>query len=138
MADEPLNDMSEEQIRRILRNCEHSVAWCIEDVAVKLLVAASPQVLYRENWLARMNAIVGHTRNAMDVAGAAELSAAHSIEALRAYPIAVGQRAGESVPLPLEPRPSHLPWASWIATEYWETSNADEAGFLCLSWESGQ
>lgn len=107
--DELLNGMSEEQIRRIPRNCEHSVAWCIwhiariEDVAMNMLVAGSPQVLRRENWPKRMKATVQHTGNAMDVAGVAELSAALDIEALRAYRVAVGRRTREIVqPLDVE------------------------------------
>lgn len=101
--DEVLNDMTEEQIRRIPRNCEHSVAWCIwhmariEDVAMNMLVAGSPQVLYRENRLEPMNATVQHTGNAIDVAGVAELSAALDIGALRAYRVAIGRRTREIV-----------------------------------------
>ncbi len=101
--DEVLNDMTEEQIRRIPRNCEHSVAWCvwhiarIEDVAMNLLVAGSPQVLHRDNWLERMKVTVGDTGNAMDEEGVAELSAAIDIEALRAYRLAVGRRTREIV-----------------------------------------
>jgi hypothetical protein len=73
MAGELLNDMSEEQTRRIPRNGEHSVARCIEDVSMNLLVTGSPQVLYREDWLEPMKAIVRHTGSAVDVAGVAEL-----------------------------------------------------------------
>jgi hypothetical protein len=73
MAGELLNDMGEEYIRRISPKCEHSVAWCIEDVAMNLLVAGSAQVLYRENWLERMNATVRYTGSAVDVTGVAEL-----------------------------------------------------------------
>jgi hypothetical protein len=68
--DEILNDMTEEQIRRIPRNCEHSVAWCIwhiariEDVTMNLLVAGSPQVLHRGSWLERMKVRVSDTGNA--------------------------------------------------------------------------
>lgn len=98
-----LNDMSEEQIRRIPRNCEHSVAWCIwhiariEDVAMNLLVAGSPQILHRGNWLAQMKMTVGDTGNAMDEQGVAALSATIDIEALRAYRVAVGRGTREMV-----------------------------------------
>ncbi len=101
--DEILNDMTEEQIRRIPRNCEHSVAWCIwhiariEDVAMNLLVAGSPQILYREDWLERMKTTFHHTGNAMDEEGVAKLSATIDIEALRAYRMAVGRRTREMV-----------------------------------------
>jgi hypothetical protein len=52
--DDVLDDMAEEQIRRIPQNCEHSVAWIIwhiarcEDVTMNLLVAGSPQVLNQD------------------------------------------------------------------------------------------
>jgi hypothetical protein len=98
-----LNDMSEERIRRIPRNCEHSVAWCIwhiariEDVAMNLVVAGSPQILHRDNWLKRMRMTVGDTGNAMDERGVATLSATIDIEALRAYRVAVGRGTREMV-----------------------------------------
>ena len=101
--DEILNDMSEEQIRRIPRNCEHSVAWCIwhiariKDVTMNLLVASSPQVLHRENWLAAIKTRARDTGNAMDEEGMAQLSATIDIEALRAYRVAVGHRTREIV-----------------------------------------
>ncbi len=101
--DEILNDMTEKQVRRIPRNCEHSVAWClwhiarIEDVAMNMLVAGSPQLLHRENWLERMNVKVRHTGNAMDKDAVVELSAALDIEAVRAYRAAVGRRTRELV-----------------------------------------
>jgi hypothetical protein len=101
--DEVLNDMSEERVRRIPRNCEHSVAWCIwhiariEDVAMNLVVAGSPQILHRGNWLGRMRMTVGDTGNAMDERGVAALSATIDVEALRAYRVAVGRGTREMV-----------------------------------------
>lgn len=98
-----LNDMTEEQIRRIPPKCEHSVAWCIwhiariEDVAMNLLVAGRPQILHRDNWLARMKMRVGDTGNAMDEQGMATLSATIDIEALRTYRLAVGRGTREIV-----------------------------------------
>lgn len=101
--DEILNDMTEEQIRRIPRNCEHSVAWCIwhiariEDVAMNLLVAGSSQILHRSNWLERMKMTVCDTGNEMDEEDMAKLGATIDIEALRAYRVAVGRRTREIV-----------------------------------------
>jgi hypothetical protein len=101
--DEVLNDMAEAQIRRIPRNCEHSVAWNIwhiariEDVAMNLLVTGSPQVLHRDNWLERMKISVRHAGNAMTREEMADLSATIDIEALRAYRLAVGRRTREIV-----------------------------------------
>jgi hypothetical protein len=96
-------DMSKEQIRRIPRNCDHSVAWLIwhiarcEDITLNLLVAGSPQILRQGNWLKRMRITVCDTGNAMDEKGVADLSNAIDIEALRAYRLAVGRRTREIV-----------------------------------------
>jgi hypothetical protein len=101
--DAVLNDMAEERIRRIPRNCEHSVAWCIwhiariEDVAMNLLVAGRPQILHGDDWLERMRMAVGHTGNAMDEQEVAALSATIDVAALRAYRRAVGRATREIV-----------------------------------------
>jgi hypothetical protein len=98
-----LNDMSEEQIRRIPRNCEHSVAWTlwhiarIEDVTMNLLVAGSLQVLDQEDWLGKMNISLRDTGNEMDAQGMAALGAEIDVEAMRAYRVAVGRRTQEIV-----------------------------------------
>jgi hypothetical protein len=100
---EILNDMTERQIRRIPRNCEHSVAWCIwhmariEDVTMNLLVAGSSQILHRSNWLERMKLTSCDTGNEMDEQELARLSATIELEALRAYRAAVGRRTREIV-----------------------------------------
>lgn len=101
--DEVLNDMVEEQIRRIPQNCDHSVAWNIwhiariEDVAMNLLVAGSPQILYRDNWLERMKISARDTGNAMKQEEMATLSATMDIEALRDYRLTIGRRTREIV-----------------------------------------
>jgi hypothetical protein len=64
---------------------------------MNLLVAGSPQVLNRENWLERMNVAIQHTGNAMDQAAVADLSSLINIEALRAYRLAVGRRTRQIV-----------------------------------------
>jgi hypothetical protein len=98
-----LDDMTEERIRRIPQNCEHSVAWCIwhtariEDVAMNLLVAGRPQILHRDKWLERMKMTVGDTGNAMDEQSMAALSATIDVDALRAYRLAVGRGTREIV-----------------------------------------
>ena len=103
--------MTEEQIRRIPQNCEHSVAWCIwhiariEDVTMNLLVAGSSQILHRGNWLERMKITVRNTGNEMDEEEMAMLSATIDIEALSAYRMAVGRRTREIVQ-ELEPQES--------------------------------
>lgn len=101
--DQVFSDMPEEQVRRIPRNCDHSVAWLIwhiarcEDITMNLLVAGSPQILHRDNWLEQIKITVYDTGNAMDEKGVADLSNAIDIEALRAYRLAVGRRTREIV-----------------------------------------
>ena len=96
--DEILNDMNDEQIRRIPRNCEHSVAWSIwhiariEDVTMNMLVAGDPQILHQDKWLEQMKITVRDTGNEMDGEGVVKLSAVIEIDALRAYRLAVGRR----------------------------------------------
>lgn len=101
--DAVLNDMPEEHIRRIPRNCDHSIAWLVwhiarcEDITMNLLVAGTPQVLHQVNWLERMKITVCDTGNAMDEAGVAALSDAIDIQALRAYRFTVGRATREIV-----------------------------------------
>ena len=101
--DAVVDDMTEDLIRRVPRNCEHSVAWIIwhiarcEDITMNLLVAGSPQVLNQDNWLGRTKSPICHTGNEMDEAGIADFSAEVDIEALRAYRVAVGRRTREIV-----------------------------------------
>ena len=101
--DEILNDMPEEQVRRIPRKGGHSVAWLIwhiarcEDITMNLLVAGAPQILRQDDWLKRMKSPVCDTGNAMDEAALAEFSQAVDIAALRAYRLAVGRRTREIV-----------------------------------------
>jgi len=101
--DEVLDDMTEEQVRPIPQNCDHSVAWLLwhiarcEDITMNLLVAGSPQVLHQDHWLERMKITAQDTGNAMSREEIAQFSAAIDIEALRAYRVAVGRRTQEIV-----------------------------------------
>ena len=96
--DEILNDLSQEEIRRIPRNHDHSIAWNIwhivriEDVAMNLLVAGSPQVFMQGKWQERMQIDVRDTGNMMDHKGVEELSNTIDIDSLRDYRVAVGRR----------------------------------------------
>lgn len=96
--DETLEGLDVDQMRIIPGKCDHSIAWVvwhmtrIEDATVNLLVAGSPQVLLRENWLERMEIAVRDTGNAMEAAGVADLSAAINVPALRAYRMSVGRQ----------------------------------------------
>jgi DinB superfamily len=101
--DQVFSDMPEEQVRRIPRSCDHSVAWLIwhiarcEDITMNLLVAGSPQILRRDNWLEQMKITICDTGNAMDEKDVADLSNAIDIEALRAYRLAIGRRTRDIV-----------------------------------------
>jgi hypothetical protein len=143
--------MTEERIRRVPRNCEHSVAWIIwhiarcEDITMNLLVAGSLQVLNQEGWLERTKSPICHTGNEMNEAEIVDFSTAVDIKALRAYRVAVGRRTREIVnqlgPEDLERKvnPAHLQriWdegavveaASYIV-DYW--GKRDVAGLLLM------
>lgn len=101
--DEIWPGLSEEGVRCIPRNCDHSIVWIIwhiariEDVTMNLLVAGSSQILLRDNWLNRLKITARDTGNAMAEAGVADLSATIDLEALRAYRLAVGRRTREIV-----------------------------------------
>lgn len=101
--DEVFKDATEEQIRRIPRTCEHSIAWAIwhiariEDVTMNMLVAGRPQIMDRDDWFEKMKATLRHAGNAMDRAAVAEFSAAIDVAALRAYRVAVGRATREMV-----------------------------------------
>jgi hypothetical protein len=96
--DEILEGLTSQQMRSIPGKLEHSVAWVvwhmtrIEDACMNLLVAASQQVLMRENWLERMETGVRDTGNGMDPDGVAKLSAAINLTELRAYRKSVGRQ----------------------------------------------
>ena len=57
---EVFQDIPDEQIREIPPGGEHSIAWLTwhmarcEDITMNLLVAGSPQILYRDGWLKPM------------------------------------------------------------------------------------
>lgn len=101
--DEVLNDMPEEQIKRVSPDGEHSIAWLIwhiarcEDITMNLLVAGTPQILHKGGWLKKMKITICDTGNAMDHASLADFSKAIDIEALRNYRLAVGRRTREIV-----------------------------------------
>lgn len=103
LEDEVFDNLSEEKARRIPRSSEHSILWNIwhiariEDVAMNLLVAGSPQILNQDSWLEKMSIPVFDTGNAMKKEAIADLSNKIDIEALRAYRAAVGRRTRDIV-----------------------------------------
>lgn len=98
LEDAILDDLSEEQFRRIPENCEHSIVWCIwhlariEDVAMNILVADSPQVFRQADWQDRLGVPFRDCGNEMGVGDLLELSAVIDLQALREYRAAVGRQ----------------------------------------------
>lgn len=101
--DEVLNGVTEEQIRCIPLDGEHSIVWIlfhiarIEDITMNMLVAATPQLFVKESWSRKMNVSIIHSANKMDDASVAALSAKVDIDVLRTYRRAVGRRTREIV-----------------------------------------
>jgi hypothetical protein len=93
-----LNDMTEERIRCIPANEEHSIAWCfwhlarIEDTALNLLIAGTSQVFTQGNWLKRLCVPFRDTGNEMNSNDLKMLNKTIDIRALREYRVAVGKR----------------------------------------------
>jgi DinB superfamily len=96
--DETLDGLSDQQMRIIPGNLEHSITWVvwhmtrIEDATMNLLVAGSPQVLFDEGWLERLGISDFDTANGMEPAGVAALSATINLPVLRGYRLSVGRR----------------------------------------------
>ncbi len=146
-----LDDMPEEQCRRIPPNGEHSVAWLVwhmarcEDITMNLLLAGSPQVMNAGSWLDRLRITTRDTGNALDAAEISAFSAAIDINALRGYRVAVGRRTREIVsqlqPGDLKQKvdPARIERiraegavveAAWGVAEYWSKRNT--AGLLLM------
>jgi len=98
-----LDDMSDDQIRRIPKNTEHSVAWCIwhiariEDVAMNMVVAGTGQIFNQDDWPKRMKVTFRDAGNDMTNDEMQVLSTTIDIDALRAYRVAVGYRTRQIV-----------------------------------------
>ena len=93
-----LDDLNETYFRRIPENCEHSIAWCIwhlariEDVAMNILVADSPQVFVQAGWDERLGVPYRDCGNEMEDGDLLALSMEIDLQALRDYRSAVGCR----------------------------------------------
>lgn len=96
--DEIFDDLSEDQIRRIPHNKEHSIAWIIwhmariEDVTMNMLVAGSPQIFTQGDWLDRIKIRSRDTGNLMSETGIKILSNSIDLEELRKYRLTVGRQ----------------------------------------------
>jgi hypothetical protein len=98
-----LDDLTEMQFRRIPKNREHSIVWCIwhiariEDTAMNILVADSPQVFNQANWRERLGVSFQDCGNQMQTAELLKLSNEIDLQVLREYRAAVGLRTQEIV-----------------------------------------
>jgi hypothetical protein len=101
--DETLAGLTDEQMRQIPPNFEHSIAWLIwhltriEDVTMNLLAAGSMQVMLKEGWLEKMKISDRDTGNGMVVEQVERISKNIDLETLRAYRLCVGRRTREIV-----------------------------------------
>ena len=95
--------LTEEAIRCIPLNHEHSIIWNIwhiariEDITMNLLIAGTPQVLSEADWPNRMRVKARDTGNTMNSQEVKNFSLRVDIEALRAYRNAVGRRTREII-----------------------------------------
>ncbi len=101
--DEAWAGLSADDLRRIPRGQEHSIAWLawhitrIEDITMNLLVAGRPQLFRRDGWQARLKIAAADTGNAGSPGDIARLSGEIDLEALKAYRLAVGRSTREIV-----------------------------------------
>ena len=99
--DEVLNDLTNDQIRRVVG--EHSIAWIllhlarIEDITMNMLVAGTEQLFTRAGWGKKLNVAIIHSANKMTNESTTDLSARIDVKALRAYRMAVGKRTRQIV-----------------------------------------
>lgn len=98
-----LDDLSPEGLREVPQKCEHSISWLLwhtsrcEDITMNLLIAGRSQILYQDNWLAKMKVSVCDTGNAMNPEELCAFSSTVDIGMLRAYRADVGRRTQEIV-----------------------------------------
>jgi len=98
-----LDDLSTEQFRRIPKNCEHSIVWCIwhlvriEDTAMNIVVADRQQVFSQGDWPVRLGVPYRDCGNEISDEDLQTLSREIDLQALRDYRVAVGRRTREIV-----------------------------------------
>jgi len=94
---------TEEILRRIPNNCNHSILWNIwhiariEDVTMNILVAGSKQVLNCGEWNKKMGIEYPDTGNCMKEKDIKYLSETINITQLRKYRLKVGMRTQEII-----------------------------------------
>ena len=103
LEDEVFEDLSEDFARGIPHTSENSIIWNIwhiariEDVAMNMLVAGSPQVFTQGDWQIKMGIETRDTGNIMPADQILQLSQKINMAALRAYRVDVGRRTQEIV-----------------------------------------
>jgi len=103
LEDAILNEMTEDQMRRIPQGREHSVVWTIwhiariEDITMNILVADAQQTFLKGNWPDKLKITLRDSGNAMDKKAVENLSDQISLSALRDYRVAVGIKTREIV-----------------------------------------
>jgi hypothetical protein len=101
--DSIIANLTEDHFRRMPKNEEHSIAWCIwhiariEDIAMNYLVADTPPVFVLENWQEQINIAYKDSGNEMKAGQISSMSKNIDLDALRNYRVAVGQRTREIV-----------------------------------------
>lgn len=96
--DAVLGDMTEEHMRIMSKDCDHTITWLIwhmarcEDITMNILVAGQPLILMEDDWRQKLKTPIIHTGNAMDKQSIINFSQAIEPQALRAYRLAVGQK----------------------------------------------
>ncbi len=101
LEDLVLDDLTEDQWRRIPKGGEHSIAWAIwhiariEDMTMNILVAGGQQIFREGKWLEKLNITLPDSGNAMSSQAVVDLSATIDYAALRAYRVEIGKRTRE-------------------------------------------
>jgi hypothetical protein len=94
-------DLSDDVLRRVPRNEEHSIAWLLwhlarcEDITMNMLAVGRPQVL--DDWQTKLKIKAADTGNTMTPEEVIELSDTIDRQALRSYRVAVGLATRETV-----------------------------------------
>lgn len=99
-----LDDLAEDDFRRLLPKQEHTIAWHIwhiariEDITMHMLIAGEDQLFEADHWQPKLKTKARDTGNTMNQAEIESLSQEIDLLALRAYRQAVGQATRRIVP----------------------------------------
>lgn len=91
LAEEALEALGDEDLRRVVGEGDHSIAWIlwhlarIEDVTMSVLVADGPQEFLNHDWQTSLGVQVRHTGNAMSANQIEDLSQALNLDELKRY-----------------------------------------------------